>query len=55
MQANGKLIFRYDDSDHYPNLPGAPHHKHLGEKDVIAADAPNLAGVLKEIDGLIGV
>ena len=53
MQADGSTIFRYDDADHYPHLPTAPHHKHLGEKDVIAAQAPDLAGVLKEIEAMI--
>ena len=53
MSANGTLIFRYDDSDHYSHLSNAPHHKHSGENDVTAADAPNLETVLKEIEALI--
>lgn len=53
MQADGKLIFRYDDTDHFPNLPTAPHHKHIGETDVIAAQAPTLQTVLQEIEHLI--
>jgi len=53
MQADGKLIFRYDDTDHFPNLPGAPHHKHLGETEVIAVQPPSLQTVLQEIEGLI--
>jgi len=53
MRADGTMIFRYDDADHFPQLPSAPHHKHIGEKDVLAADAPDLESVLKEIDGLV--
>ena len=53
MRADETLIFRYDDSDHFPNLPSAPHHKHVGENDVIAADSPDLQSVLKEIEALI--
>jgi hypothetical protein len=51
--ADGNLIFRYDDSDHYPHLPTAPHHKHIGKNGVIAVSAPNLESVLKEIERLI--
>ena len=53
MDAGGALIFRYDDTKHFPNLPAAPHHKHVGENDVIAADSPDLQSVLKEIEALI--
>jgi hypothetical protein len=37
-----------------PDLPSAPHHKHVGESDVIAADMPDFFSVLKEIESLIG-
>jgi len=53
MQADGALIFRYDDTRHFPHLRTAPHHKHLGESDVLAADAPDLLQVLKEIENII--
>jgi hypothetical protein len=53
--ANGRMIFRYDDSDHFLQLPSAPHHKHVGEKEVIAANVPDLESVLKEIEGMIKV
>lgn len=54
MQADRTTIFRYDDADHFPQLPSAPHHKHIGETEVVAADAPDLQSVLKEIEALIG-
>jgi hypothetical protein len=53
MSADGTLIFRYDDSDHYLHLSTAPHHKHIGEDYVIVVSAPNLESVIKEIEGLI--
>jgi hypothetical protein len=53
MCPNGTTIFRYDDTDHFLELPTAPHHKHVGESDVIAASAPDLQSVLKEIEGMI--
>ena len=53
QRADETLVFRYDDTDHFPNLPTAPNHKHIGENDVIAANAPDLQSVLKEIEALI--
>jgi len=53
IDSGGILIFRYDDSKHFPNLPTAPHHKHIGENEVVAANAPDLQTVLKEIEALI--
>jgi hypothetical protein len=50
MGADGKTIFRYDDSDHYLHLSNAPHHKHVGKRKVIAVDAPDLESVLSEIE-----
>jgi len=49
------IIFRYNNAKHYLHLPSAPHHKHLGETEVITANAPDLQSVLKEIEALIGV
>jgi hypothetical protein len=53
MDSDGILIFRYDDAKHFPHLPTAPHHKHIGENEVVAANAPDLESVLKEIEGMI--
>jgi hypothetical protein len=55
QRADNSLIFRYDNTDHYPDLPNAPHHKHENsENNVISATAPDLAAVLKEIETLVG-
>ncbi len=52
QHADGVLIFRYDNSPHYPHLATFPAHKHLPDQ-VIAAEAPDLADVLREIDALL--
>jgi Family of unknown function (DUF6516) len=55
QSAEGKMIFRYDDANHFPMLASAPHHKHTGENDVSAANAPDLHAVLYEIELMIKV
>ncbi|HKZ86197.1 MAG TPA: DUF6516 family protein [Anaerolineae bacterium] len=53
QRADASLIFRYDDTPHYSELPGFPHHKHDGsEQNVVAVTPPDLAAVLKEIERL---
>ncbi|MEI1375736.1 DUF6516 family protein [Nostoc sp. UHCC 0926] len=42
------LIFRYDNTPHFPNLPSFPHHKHLFD-NVIACEKPHIADVLQEV------
>jgi hypothetical protein len=42
-----QLIFRYDSTPHFPNLPNFPHHKHLPD-DIIASEKPEITQVLKE-------
>jgi len=42
QDANDLLIFRYDNTPHFPNLSTFPHHKHNGnETDVIPSICPN--------------
>jgi len=53
QRADGRMIFRYDDTDHFPYLSSTPHHKHTGENDVIATNAPDLQAVLNEIEQII--
>lgn len=49
----GKLLFRYDNSPHFPDLTNAPHHKHQADGSVISSNPPDLEPVLREIEGLI--
>ena len=54
QRADGALVFRYDNTAHYPGLPNAPHHKHDGgEENVVSAQAPDLAAVIREIEDLL--
>lgn len=46
------LVFRYDNSPHYPHVSTYPHHKHIGNQ-VVAANPPDLNEVLTEIDTFI--
>lgn len=50
QKADGALIFRYDNTPHYPDLSTFPHHKHAGsETEVIAAEPSDLKSALAEI------
>jgi hypothetical protein len=42
------LIFRYDSTPHFPDLPSFPHHKHLPDI-VITSEKPSLIAVLQEV------
>ncbi len=56
MTAAQALVFRYDNTGHHRklNLPTYPHHKHDGsENNVTISSAPDLAGVLREIQMLL--
>jgi len=41
------LVFRYDNTPHFPNLKSLPHHKHLKD-EVIATDKPPVVSVIRE-------
>lgn len=56
QRSEGTLIFRYDNTEHFPELPNFPHHKHVeDESSVSSANAPDLATVLHEIGLLVGI
>lgn len=47
MDASGRLRLRWDNVNHYPNLPGYPHHVHDGdEKNVLPGEPMSLLKVL---------
>ena len=48
--ANGDLVRRWDNANHYSGLPGEPHHVHLADGSVTSVPAPDLSDVLREID-----
>ena len=47
QNAGNRLLFRYDDTPHFPELDTFPHHKHT-ETYVVRHDKPVLVEVLKE-------
>lgn len=47
QDAENSLIFRYDSTPHFPDLPTRPHHKHLPH-DVVASQKPDLVLVIAE-------
>ena len=51
QRRDASLVFRYDDTPHYPDLPNFPHHKHDGrEENVIPVTPPDLPVVLAEVE-----
>jgi len=53
QRADAVMVFRYDDTPHFPSLPGFPHHKHTGlEGNVIAAQPPALSDIRREIEAM---
>jgi len=48
-QKGDRLIFRYDNAPHHPELPTFPHHKHIEDR-VEPCREPDLQDVLREID-----
>ena len=50
MEANNSMILRWDNAEHYPHLPGFPHHFHDGdEKNVLPREPMTLFKVLDTI------
>ena len=46
------FIFRYDNSEHHPNISSFPHHKHLPNK-IISSKEPVLTDIFMEIYNLM--
>ncbi len=47
QDAQNRLIFRYDNTPHFPSLSSFPHHKHLCD-NVIISDKPKIERVVQE-------
>jgi hypothetical protein len=48
MNSSHKLIFRYDNAAHHPQIKSFPHHKHTS-RAIMASNEPNLQDILLEI------
>lgn len=56
QNTDNSLIFRYDNSPHYPDIVTFPHHKHVnssGTEQIEPASPPGFVEVLREIDKLL--
>ena len=42
------LIFRYDNTPHFPDLENFPHHKHLSD-NIISSQEPSALKVIEEV------
>lgn len=49
QSSDGKVIFRYDNTPHHPEVATHPEHKHVRE-EVVDAKHPEIEKVLKEIE-----
>ncbi|NUN65081.1 hypothetical protein HCU40_10020 [Pseudanabaena biceps] len=47
QDGQNNLIFRYDNTPHFPNLSSFPHHKHLVDR-AVSSDQPSIAMVIQE-------
>ena len=55
MAADNSLLCRWDNTPHYPGLPGFPCHRHDGGEGQVFSDEPRtLLAVLEEIARRIG-
>ena len=43
-----QLVFRYDNTPHFPGLDSYPHHKHL-QNVVVPTGKPDIENVVKEV------
>ncbi|RLD68235.1 MAG: hypothetical protein DRI95_03505 [Bacteroidetes bacterium] len=48
MTNENKMIFRYDNVKHHPNISTFPHHKHI-DNDIIPSSEPDFMLILSEI------
>jgi len=46
------LIFRHDNTPHFPDLENFPHHKHLSD-NIISSQEPSVLEVIEEVVKLI--
>jgi hypothetical protein len=52
MDRDGRMIFRYDNAPHHPELGSFPHHKHLPDR-VLPSPLITLKDLLNEISAVI--
>lgn len=53
LDKDGKMLRRWDNTKHFPNLENFPHHVHASETDVTSGRPTNIFEVLDEIASTI--
>lgn len=48
IDTTGKMIFRYDNAPHHPELDSYPHHKHIPDR-IHSSSMPSMKDILNEI------
>ncbi len=51
QDAQNRLLFRYDSTPHFPDLPNFPHHKHVADS-VIGVKKPSIINAIWEANAL---
>jgi len=52
MGEDSRMIFRYDNAPHYPDIASFPHHKHSIDS-VMPSSMPGIKDLLNEISAMI--
>jgi hypothetical protein len=52
MNRAGRMLFRYDNAPHHPEIDAYPHHKHTSD-GIIPSGMPSLQDILNEISAII--
>lgn len=52
MDRYGRMLFRYDNAPHHPEIDTHPHHKHTPDR-IIPSSMPSLQDILNEISAII--
>ena len=56
QDVQARLIRRWDNAPHYPDLPNAPHHVHASDGVVSGVDdPPDIFDVIKEIEDALSL
>ena len=51
---DGRLVLRYDNALHHPEVATHPHHLHLGPAErVSSSDQPSLSHILRQVESLL--
>ena len=54
QDSDGKLLCRWDNAPHHPEILNAPHHKHNSDGTITGVSKPlDIFGVLEEINRIL--